>query len=322
MKKIAFLLLACFLLFAILACDTPSPEPPAEKETVTVSLCEGDLTLYTLSLEKNTALDPAALPKTVGGRRILALDYDGRVLSADTALSVITAPADADVIPFVKDAPVMDGVRDAAYADALTLSHDGEHAVYPAANKRAGDPIHPGVGEIFADISFLWDGSYLYCFVEVLDETLVSAGTDYINSTENPFKNDTVELWYSFGTRRDFLKQGLDAYGHKLFAGGGVNQSEYLSAIRASGLYGATQGDGYYTVEFAIRMAEESSEGGDLLTVGDRLYAGLEILDIVTCDPASAYFEKYCSTGVQCLTLDADDMALVWELFLGGSLVP
>ncbi len=67
------------------------------------------------------------------------------------------------------------------------------------------------------------------------------------------------------------------------------------------------------------------NEDGDGVVVslyeGDRLYAGLEILDIVTSDPASPYYEKYCSTGVQCLTLDAADMALVWELYLGGSLV-
>lgn len=335
MKRIVCILLALLLSFSMTACfgkdngesssspTSSSSETPPPENGHTVGFYEGTTLIATLTVADGTVLKDSDIPAGNATRRILKALYDGTPITSDREIQTLCVDAaiydSADgVVPMVSEAPIMDGVRDAMYDGALTLVHDGNHAVYPAANKRAGDPLYPGVGEIEAQISFLWDGTYLYCLIEVLDSTLVSAGEDYIASTENPFKNDTVELWYNFGTRHDFLKQGLDAYGHKLFAGGGVNQSEHLADIRAQNLYGATQEDGFYTVEFAILLTEESEEGGGELAVGSHFYAGLEVLDIVTSDPSSPYFEKYCSTGVQCLNLDAADMALVWTLLLGA----
>lgn len=178
--------------------------------------------------------------------------------------------------------------------------------------QKAATP-NKGTKPLDAELYMAWDGNYIYAYVEVQDEFVISNGREY-QKLLNPWKQDGVELWYSLdGT---YHKIRIDAFGYDVGSsttdGNGI--SGYLDHIKDNKLFGTRligdnnlnnyKQDGSpklsatatgYAVEFALPSYSEPLDGelantpggnnwGSKLNEGSKFYMSLQVDSISAVD--------------------------------------
>lgn len=166
------------------------------------------------------------------------------LLAAFIAATFATATsAQSDKI--LMGTPVVDGVLDEIYLQSVAVP--------------LGEPFHTTGDSLESDAKatayLLYDAEKLYVCVVVSDNDILMREKDYIESSDNPWENDVVEIWVDEDMLGSKTKISLDSEATKLFG----TPDPYGLVEQTKGA--VTKGDGTYTVEFAIPLLEPGVEG-------------------------------------------------------------
>ncbi|MBQ9736070.1 MAG: InlB B-repeat-containing protein [Clostridia bacterium] len=141
----------------------------------------------------------------VSGESSTALIEDECVFKASYGISDGTigrvAPGTIKVDGIKEPAYATDGTGSGAYLPVNTMQQ-ADHVPWQGYNGTNTDDIenggHRGVPTVDVDASLVWDGEYIYLFVEVYEKTLVGRSSTYTMMVADAYLNDTVEVWYYF----------------------------------------------------------------------------------------------------------------------------
>ena len=164
---------------------------------------------------------------------------------------------------------VIDGTKDETYVEV------GELVDRVVSNGKGVDTSNFVCTDVDAKLYAAYDGDYIYFFVEVKDNKVVSYGKEYAEEVANPWIHDDIDIWYSIGGT--FHKINLDAFGYDLSIPT-ENHTTYtdwiiqnrmwatklvgddnLEAYKTSGAQVETTATGY-TVELAIPAYADGTE--------------------------------------------------------------
>jgi len=92
-----------------------------------------------------------------------------------------------------KFTPVIDGDRDEAYNQSFSFNIFDQH---DAERGEGWWSTHGNTStDTDANIWFLWDDSFLYAYVEVIQSEVLNIGDDHILNHDNPWEANSIELW-------------------------------------------------------------------------------------------------------------------------------
>ena len=159
-------------------------------------------------------------------------------------LSLITGvSAQSDKI--LMGTPVVDGVLDEIYKQSVAV--------------QLGEPFHTTGDSLDTDATatayLLYDADNLYVCVVVNDDDILLREKEYIESGDNPWENELVEIWVDEEMLGDKTKISLDPEATRIF--GSPDPLGLVGETKGA----ATKGDKSYTVEFAIPLMEKGTEG-------------------------------------------------------------
>lgn len=155
--------------------------------------------------------------------------YTAVLLSDESTEEEIEAAKDAFLAtleekPFAqisRGTPTVDAVLDDLYADSAQMPLD-ENFWYWGDEAAKKDPDNGGY------YTMLWDDEFLYVYVMMRDEEILTAGYDYVTNPEegNPWQNDVVEVF------ADGYKLSMDAFGLRCFTENDKFDSAYLATMQ------------------------------------------------------------------------------------------
>lgn len=255
----------------------------------------------------------------------------------DVTVSPTTKQSTA-VIGWSNSALTIDGEKDAAYVSMGKIwrkqADSTDYSVSYSDEEWASFNFE-------CELFMAWDGDYMYFYVDVTDNHVISYGKDYNEKIENPFVQDNIEIWYSLGGyRRKFI---IDAFGYKFHSVAaqtsgvsayfedfvannyvtklkGANLEEYKNntAVEATGATG-------YVVEFAMPCYYEPTSNGELgSTVGSEnwgeamkrghyFYVGLQADNVDSVMNAESI--NACVTANNCNSADATFTATEFDAY-------
>lgn len=189
-----------------------------------------------------------------------------------------------------------------AYEPVDEIFHSSK-AVYYSDDIYVNSYTNPPLIDCKAKAVVAWSGDYIYVYTNVYDPTLLSRGRDYCEGEENPYKNDAIEIHYSFNaepTKRTRSVVKIDAYGYRKFANSKDDystikeQSNFFEEIEVS-FAQSTDTNRYY----AIFKIPAKTESGEPLNAGDAVYFSMQINDLrsLEFDANGDPFEFYCIGG-------------------------
>jgi len=157
-----------------------------------------------------------------------------------------------------KFTPVIDGDKDAAYDKSFSYGIFEQEEVTP------GEGFYSTYGDTEtksdARAYYLWDDKFLYVFVEVKDNTLTDAGSDYVLDVDNPWESEAVELWCLFEDLDDgslFNKTSIELFSNR-FWGEGANFDDMV-ALGSKAIAKKTATG--YNAEFALAIPGGLKDG-------------------------------------------------------------
>jgi hypothetical protein len=105
--------------------------------------------------------------------------------------------SDFNQVQYISTPPVIDGVEDAAYTDVpwTTLNYYLTYAGLTSWNK-----------DCRLDFKAAWDSTYLYYFIKVADDTLMTAGV-------HNWTDDGIEIWFDGDNSKKKTYDGINDYG-------------------------------------------------------------------------------------------------------------
>ena len=135
---------------------------------------------------------------------------------------------------------------------------------------------------------YAWDGEYIYGYVVIEDPTLLSRGPDYVNGEKDPWENDMLEYWFTFGTAPTTTfhqRFTVDFYG--------IRHTAYDGKSETGELVGHNSMSNYFDrMDYLVEVVEETdnsylffklvakAETGEALQAGSVHYVALQIDDI------------------------------------------
>lgn len=152
-----------------------------------------------------------------------------------------------------------------------------------------------------------WDGANIYVAIEVTDATAYARSVNY-TSQPNPWVNDNLEFYYSFGgdaipdmsivnetypTYKTVVRDSVT--GTKGFSGIGSQRSHYFNQIECKVIGREVTGNNTYIIEYKFPAKSESWSGtpgasgdqafktaeGSALKAGDFLYLAFQLNDLM-----------------------------------------
>jgi len=162
-----------------------------------------------------------------------------------------------------KYTPVIDGEKDAAYDKSFSFG------IFEQEGVEKGEGFYSTYGDTEtkgdARAYFLWDDKFLYIFVEVKDDTLTDAGSDYVLNTDNPWESEAVEMWTLFEDLDDgslYNKTSVELFSNR-FWGEGANFDDMVAL--GSKAVAKKTADGY-NAEFALAIPGGLKAGRQIKT--------------------------------------------------------
>ena len=134
------------------------------------------------------------------------------------------------------------------------------------------------------NVSYAWDGNYIYMYVAIEDPTLMTRGYNYCHGEMIPWENDSFELWYIFNdkpTRQNINYFMLDFYGYRLSsddiggAEGVIEMSKHFADIEYQ--CKVVEEDNMSYMFFKIPAIDEKDKK---LIAGDVFYNAIQIDDL------------------------------------------
>lgn len=217
-------------------------------------------------------------------------------------VTVTPVTKDSTAVIGYSDAPLtVDGEKDDAYVSmgkiwrkrAESTNYDEKYSDSEWASRN-----------FECELFMAWDGDYMYFYIDVTDNHVISFGKDYNEQLDNPFVQDNIEIWYSLGGNRHKLI--VDAFGYELHSvaaqTSGVSayfedhvKNNYVTKLKGADLADfknnnaveATGATGY-VIEFAMPCYYEPTTNGQLsdevggenwgqaMTRGHYFYVGLQ----------------------------------------------
>ncbi len=229
-------------------------------------------------------------------------------LSLPTLTASVTVRQAAQIKQYT---PTLDGVLDEAYLQSayfpFTYDATQSAAEYCILQKKSGfDAAEPG--SITGGLYVLWDGAYIYVFATVTDPTSVKRSEAYAD-TVNPWLNDVLELYYSFGgdplpripagqdTYPTYKGVSVDAYGYNVTAVD-AQRSAFFDQLEVRTTHTESDGGITYHIEYKFPAKNESAT---VITAGEFATLAVQINDLTAwpsdVDPADPIptVEKYPS---------------------------
>jgi hypothetical protein len=124
---------------------------------------------------------------------------------------------DITEVPWINTPPVIDGVEDASFADVPwhTLNH------YLA----SADSLHSWNKDLRMDFKTAWDSTYLYYFIKVADDTLMTAGV-------HTWTDDGIEIWFDGDNSKKKTYDGINDFGFQFpyMEGAGLDSMYFFNA--------------------------------------------------------------------------------------------
>lgn len=118
------------------------------------------------------------------------------------------SPVPNGVVPYVGTAPTLgQGLDEVFKTSAATYEPVDANGQYPRvyaqptienSNAAIGELLYNG-NYVQANLSAVWDGTYIYFGVEVYDPTPLHGPYDWVFAADNPYQNDSCEIWYALG---------------------------------------------------------------------------------------------------------------------------
>jgi hypothetical protein len=143
------------------------------------------------------------------------------------------------------------------------------------------------------NLSFAWDGKFIYVACDVYDPTLMTRDDSYFLNEINPAYNDTFELYYSFNkypekSTRKIAK--IDAFGRRVFAAKNGEKSAYFNEITFTHKM-SKEANSYYIIYKIPAMTEAGIE----MKAGDCAAVSNQINDLRSLQDVDNFF---CSGGL------------------------
>ena len=239
---------------------------------------EDGTTLYKdISMKEGTGIDDYEVGKPVeagkyfkswikvSGESSTALIEDEVVFKASYGIS------DGSIGKVAAGTITVDGIKEPAYATdgtgsgaylPVNTTQQADHVPWQGYNGTNTDDIEDGgsrgVPTVDVDASLVWDGEYIYLFVEVYEKTLVGRSSTYTTMVSDAYLNDTVEVWYYFeqkatGTGNNYTRVSAGAVRYANSVTGEFETLRYASP-RSAGI-GGGRSTHYDQTEVAVRSA-------------------------------------------------------------------
>jgi hypothetical protein len=161
-----------------------------------------------------------------------------------------------------------------------------------------GDEAKEQVAYAKAKYAVAWDGDWVYVYTSVYDPTLLTRGEEYCMAEVNPWKNDAIEVHYTFNVEPTKLTRNvvkIDAFGYRKFADpiqlytSVKEQSNFFEEIEVTHAI-SKEANSYY----AIFKIPAKNEEGVKVKGGDAGYFSEQINDLrSTTEP----IDFICSGG-------------------------
>lgn len=167
------------------------------------------------------------------------------ILTAIFVLALtLTVPAQSDKV--LMGTPVIDGILDEIYMQSVAVT--------------LGEAFHTTGETLDTDVTasayLLYDADNFYVCVVVNDNDILVREKEYIDSSDNPWENDLVEIWVDEEMLGEKTKMSFDPYGTRKFG------SPDPFGLVGESVAAAFISDTFYTVEYAIPLSEKGAEGG------------------------------------------------------------
>ena len=159
-------------------------------------------------------------------------------------------------------------------------------------------PKGDNINQVNATTRYAWDGEYIYGYVVIQDDTLLSRGAEYVNGQKDPWQNDVLEYWFTLGvapTNAFHQRFTIDFYGIRATAYDGTGDSGTFNSMSKY----------FDQMDFDVEVVEETNtsyiffklvaktEAGEALQAGSVHYVALQLDDIRDLDDLTdAYFSS------------------------------
>ncbi len=202
------------------------------------------------------------------------------VAGGDTTPAPEETDPPADTEPPARVIPELDGLADECYADQGFLWESTALYIYssnPAKRNVDGDGNSPHC-QSSGTFRFYFDGTDMWFQADITDPTMFEPDTEYVTKEHNPWKTNSVEIWYCFNGKK-LWHVDTDSWGIRKFTDDESRAKNYDDIT-----FGVTNDidNNRYHIEFRIPGVRED---GTQLVSGDTVWIALQINDLFT-DPA------------------------------------
>ena len=297
MKKSLLIFMLLVLVVALVACGgEKTPEVTEGEDTPAVTTVGEETPAATTTAAPKTTT--TAAPKTTTAAPVApATPAKVSIEKADGSKVDVSVFA---VIPYKENISMeftesknADGVTVYAPADPIFSS---SAAKFPSDDVKSYSKAGANVEEKIyckGNLSFAWDGKFIYVACDVYDPTLMTRDDAYFLNEINPAYNDTFELYYSFNkypekSTRKIAK--IDAFGRRVFAAKSGEKSAYFNEITFTHKM-SKEANSYYIIYKIPAMTEAGIE----MKAGDCAAVSNQINDLRSLEDVDNFF---CSGGL------------------------